>query len=608
MPPRRKPTSTRQKKADQQLKRAIKRGDVPAPEPQKKTRKPKFRRGPTGNAIGSAADPANAATIQAAKRLQSAFVTLPPKFLEETKLLVSTLPLHRPIADEIAIFSDVYRDAGDPDALELTCPRRPKWRFDMTKKEVEHNEEGVFKKWLEKMDGLVAAWQTDKGLSEVSPEAASTGNEAPALKEVVTMPRSPTYFERNLEVWRQLWRVTEISQILLVLLDSRCPLLHFPPSLAAYLSNQKVILVLTKVDISGPVRVTAWLEYFHKKYPHLRVVQVESYAVKEEGFAHQGKSQFEPHLPESFRERLVANIREAHAEMLQPPEKVKESPSLLKHWKPSVKQDIDWDGVLQARGSKVGTVVGGAAIPRPKEDDSDGPTKVQEDKEPELLTIGLIGLVMPNFVPMEMQVLCGILPISRVSAVPSCIHYASERIPIERVYNLSHPSLSLPLVPDKRTWREGMKPDSAEKKPPVWTAMDVLTAYADMKKWVTAKAGRPDIHRAGNAMLRGLAEGRVGWAFWAPDTDTKAVAAAMEEQGTGLWIPNATAVDEDTDEESENEEEEEADPEVDTEEDENLTDDDADSDDSFQKAGGPARSRFNALVIDDVEEEEEDAT
>lgn len=32
-----------------------------------------------------------------------------------------------------------------------------------------------------------------------------------------------------------------------------------------------------------------------------------------------------------------------------------------------------------------------------------------------------------------------------------------------------------------------------------WTAMDILTAYANSKGWLTAKAGRPDIHRAGNA-------------------------------------------------------------------------------------------------------------
>lgn len=46
-----------------------------------------------------------------------------------------------------------------------------------------------------------------------------------------------------------------------------------------------------------------------------------------------------------------------------------------------------------------------------------------------------------------------------------------------------------------------MKPREGEKAPsaPEWTAMDILTAYADSKGWVTAKAGRPDVHRAGNA-------------------------------------------------------------------------------------------------------------
>src|ERR1700733_8704105 len=137
MPARRKPTSTRQKKADIQLKRAIKRGDIPAPSPDTKKQHLKARkRGPTGNFIGSSAsDPA----IQAARRLQSAFITLPPNFLEETKQLASNLPLPRPIPADAVIFvhpADANR--------ALSCPRRPKWRFDMSKKEVEHNEEGVF--------------------------------------------------------------------------------------------------------------------------------------------------------------------------------------------------------------------------------------------------------------------------------------------------------------------------------------------------------------------------------------------------------------------------------------------------------------------------------
>jgi hypothetical protein len=98
-----------------------------------------------------------------------------------------------------------------------------------------------------------------------------------------------------------------------------------------------------------------------------------------------------------------------------------------------------------------------------------------------------------------LQVLSGILPISRVSAVPACIHQASQLLPLERVFNLTHPALLAPASEDKRTWREPKTQDQSKKPETAWTAMDVLTAYANARSWVTAKAGRPDVNRAGNA-------------------------------------------------------------------------------------------------------------
>ncbi|KAJ7446495.1 hypothetical protein B0H11DRAFT_2084984 [Mycena galericulata] len=548
--PRRKPTSTTAKKATTKLKRAVKRGDLP-PEPKKPVNR-RHRGPPVSDAV------------QASRKLQSAFVTLPAIFLEQTKVLAAKLPLTRPIPVQTRVFPPI-----DPDVdSTLTCPRRPKWKFEMTKLEVERNEEGVFRKWIAQTDQAVAKWQ-DEGRQNVTDE------ETPA-PDPTTMPRSTTYFERNLEVWRQLWRVTEISQIILVLLDSRAPLLHYPPSLAAYLSDHRVILVLTKVDISGPARADAWTRFFKTHYPALKVVQVESYIEKEATSVHQGRKQHEPHLPESFRHRLVEAIREEHAAMLVPPEKVKANPARLANWKPPVKREVDWERVLAAEDGKVGTFVGGPAIPH--EDDA-------SEEEPKFLTIGLIGqpnvgkssllnalfgshkvrasktpgktkhfqtlfwtpdvrlvdcpgLVMPNFVPMEMQVLSGILPISRVSAIPSCIYHAAELLPLEKVYRLSHPTQADAErvgVEDKRTWRNGERPGGSQVKEKPWTAMDVLIGYADAKGWVTAKAGRSDVHRAGNAIMRAVAEGRIAWAFWPPDTNV----ADETTDGMGIWIPRA---------------------------------------------------------------------
>jgi hypothetical protein len=277
----------------------------------------------------------------------------------------------------------------------------------MTKVEVEKNEEGLHKKWFAQMDQIVEDWQkspTDHNYGEQEDD-----------HNMLEVPRSPTYFERNLEVWRQLyvclvywcdigtdesrrWRVTEISQIILVLLDSRCPLLHFPPSLSTYLSDRKVILVLTKVDISGPTRASIWTNYFNQHYPNLPVIRVEAYTEKAASTQHQGKVTYEPHLPESFRKRLVQAIKEVHAEMTEPPERIRADKEKMKRWKPPAKKDIDWDGVIKAGGGKVGSVVSGAAEPKPKPIMGDGDEigEAGAAEEPEFLTIGLIGKLMPS--------------------------------------------------------------------------------------------------------------------------------------------------------------------------------------------------------------------
>ena len=153
--------------------------------------------------------------------------------------------------------------------------------------------------------------------------------------------------------------------------------------------GRNVILVLTKVDISGAARAEAWTDYFRKRYPHLRVVQVESYVGKASDNL-QGRKLYEPHLPVTFREKLVEEIKAVHTEMLQPPDKVKANPKWLQQWKPSVKRDIDWVGALNARGSDVGTVVG-ETVKSTEMQERDAPSN--NVQEPEFLTIGLIGRI-----------------------------------------------------------------------------------------------------------------------------------------------------------------------------------------------------------------------
>lgn len=185
--PRKKPASAKQRKAQLQEKRAIKRGDHPPPDPSI-SRRPNRKRPGNGRAPGQAArDPAQADKVQAARKLQSAFMKPSPSFLDLSKRLAASVPLPRPIpADALHPSSEIW-DVPD----DLGCPRRPKWRFDMAKKEVEVNEERQFDTWLKTAKGKVEKW---RGLELESTEERIVSGEV----------KSPSYFELNLEVWRQL--------------------------------------------------------------------------------------------------------------------------------------------------------------------------------------------------------------------------------------------------------------------------------------------------------------------------------------------------------------------------------------------------------------------
>ncbi|KIJ66294.1 hypothetical protein HYDPIDRAFT_109291, partial [Hydnomerulius pinastri MD-312] len=421
--------SGKQRKAQLQLKRAIKRGDAPKPEPLPASKRHrKLRRSPKPGHTLEARQAAEQ-SAHAARKLQSAFVKLDKGFLEETRRLAGAVVLRRPInGRKVRVLREEWMRPvpTGPAALgeggelgQLSIPKRPKWKYKMTKAEVDANEQGHFRKWLAQQDAIVERWQG--ALNSRRPrvgdadDQASTAAPDPAGLVAVPgdvddseprdMPHPPTHFERNLEVWRQLWRVTEISQILLVLLDSRCPPLHLPPSLVAYLNlptsesslsppsnprrnHQKAhqiprtILVLTKVDISGPLRTAAWTSFLTRAYPSTPVVPVESYAPvpasHDPDTRAQGRTRYEPFLAGGFRERLVGALREVHAGMVVPPAWVLERRrgkdgaeegeaawrERVGRWRPSVRKEVDWEGVMKARGKMVGRAVGGPGVPR----------------------------------------------------------------------------------------------------------------------------------------------------------------------------------------------------------------------------------------------------
>lgn len=77
-----------------------------------------------------------------------------------------------------------------------------------------------------------------------------------------------TPFEKNIEVWKQLWRVIERSDLVVQIVDARDPLLFRSPDLEKYVDefpDHKLSLILmNKADLLSEQQRNAWAEYFKK--------------------------------------------------------------------------------------------------------------------------------------------------------------------------------------------------------------------------------------------------------------------------------------------------------------------------------------------------------
>ena len=79
-----------------------------------------------------------------------------------------------------------------------------------------------------------------------------------------------TPFEKNLEVWRQLWRVLERSQLVVQIVDARNPLLFRCIDLERYVAElckvkeKRSLLLVNKADLLTPEQRTRWADYFNK--------------------------------------------------------------------------------------------------------------------------------------------------------------------------------------------------------------------------------------------------------------------------------------------------------------------------------------------------------
>ncbi|RWA06938.1 hypothetical protein EKO27_g8157 [Xylaria grammica] len=123
---------------------------------------------------------------------------------------------------------------------KLTVPRRPKWDATTTPEELDQRERESFLLWR-------------RGLAE--------------LQEYNDLLMTP--FERNLEVWRQLWRVIERSDLVVQIVDARNPLMFRSEDLENYVKDvdpsKKNLLLVNKADMMSTTQRKAWSKHFKEK-------------------------------------------------------------------------------------------------------------------------------------------------------------------------------------------------------------------------------------------------------------------------------------------------------------------------------------------------------
>ncbi|NXA53982.1 LSG1 GTPase, partial [Nothocercus julius] len=122
----------------------------------------------------------------------------------------------------------------------LRIPRRPYWDRTTSAEDLKQAERESFLEWR-------------RQLAHLEEE-----------KNLILTP-----FERNLEFWRQLWRVIERSDIVVQIVDARNPLLFRCQDLENYVkeisSDKENMILINKADLLSEEQRAAWAHFFEKE-------------------------------------------------------------------------------------------------------------------------------------------------------------------------------------------------------------------------------------------------------------------------------------------------------------------------------------------------------
>ncbi|KAA8910920.1 hypothetical protein FN846DRAFT_937504 [Sphaerosporella brunnea] len=367
---------------------------------------------------------------------------------------------------------------------QLTVPRRPKWNADTTPLELDQMERESFLNWR-------------RGLAE--------------LQDNFDMLMTP--FERNLEVWRQLWRVIERSDLVVQIVDARNPLLFRSVDLEKYTKevgpNKQNLLLVNKADMMTVSQRKQWADYFEREGVSYRFFSaalarqtLEEYesdeADEEEGSdAEKGYAQVSDEEDPRIRIITLDELEAIFLENL--PEPVVES----------VEDDEEESGSSKPHKTTIGLVgypnVGksstiNALMGAKKVSVSSTPGKTKHFQtlhlSDKIILCDCPGLVFPNFASTKAELVCnGILPIDQQREFTGPATLVAQRIPqwfLEAIYGIKIQTRPL-----------------EEGGTGIPTGTELLVAYAKARGFMKSSAGNPDDSRAARYILKDYINGKL---------------------------------------------------------------------------------------------------
>nr|XP_015912339.1 large subunit GTPase 1 homolog [Parasteatoda tepidariorum] len=354
----------------------------------------------------------------------------------------------------------------------LCIPRRPSWDENTSKAELDAQEREAFLTWRRKL----AMIQEQEHLNL-------------------------TPFEKNLEVWRQLWRVIERSHVIVQIIDARNPLLFRCHDLETYVKevdeNKINVLLLNKADFLTESERQCWSDYFEKNG-----IQVAFFS------ALQQIERAEDHEAENSVDDENSNI-EIDLHKVKNSTKVLSREELINFLKAVTKIHN-----ISAQRPTVGLVgypnVGksstiNAILMSKKVSVSATPGKTKHFQtfiiDEDLCLCDCPGLVFPNFVSTKAEmVINGILPIDQLTEWNQPVSLVTNLIPrqlLESSYSLLIPS----------TGEKG--------RDTIPTAEEFLNAHGYSRGYMTSR-GLPDNARSARYILKDFINGKLLYCFAPP--------------------------------------------------------------------------------------------